>query len=352
MTMTKTLRSIVTEQKYPTLGTADDAVSMSRGMQWLANQAKIAKTTAELDLEGLQYNVEGTPTARDIGRFIFGTKAGGTLISHTDTGPVPTQQRNRCHLQFIGGDYLKVGHPLRITGPHDDSERNKSEASEWEQQCGIWAQSITEIEAVGQDIDHVWGDFLDIGFDAKDPRRTTKATIIPGRWDRCGRVGFNAGGTASHVEMSCDGSDTSYIKRCPGDQIHCEIQGAGGFEDWNIHDLLILGQSLRMHLTGMNTCRDIRIHNNVVHGGNLYIMIHPDEGDRIEGIVAIQDNFWDADPADLCDIYNSDLVVLTGNEGPVSGRKPMVRTDGTTAVMQFGGCPNVTTSPNKLTGVR
>jgi hypothetical protein len=174
VTLTKTIRAIVTEQRLPALGSADDGDTISSAAQWLANQGKLRKEPVELDWEGERYICESTVVVRDFGDFTNGTKSGGTLQSNKDWGPFDSADaaRNRCHINAAGGDRFKQGHPFRITGPHSDQEPNKSPGYVLEQQCGIWAQSVTEVEAIGQDIDHVWGDFIDIGFLAKDPRRT------------------------------------------------------------------------------------------------------------------------------------------------------------------------------------
>lgn len=326
MTMTKTLASIVTEQKYPALGTSDDGPSMSRAMQWLANQGVQRKEAVELDLEGLRYICETTAEVSRFGDFTFGTKSGGTIQSNLDWGPFPTadEARNRCHLEFTAGDRAKLGHPLRITGPHSDMEPNKSPGYVLEQQCAAWFKSVTVVEAIGQDLDHIWGDFIDIGFDAKDPRRTTKAVIIPGRWSRCGRVGFNAGGTCSGLDFSCDGTPNSYIERCPGDIIHCEIQGAGGFKDWNVHDV-VAKQNFRAHITGMNFCENLNIHNCL--GTEFYVMVKPADGQRMKGPFYLQANHWTNPGGGLCDVYKCDQAVVSGNVGPVPKRLPLVSLD-------------------------
>lgn len=352
--LTRTLRSIVTDQKLPALGSDDDGDTISKAAQWLANQGRQQKEPVTLDYEGLRYICETTIAVRDFFDFTHGTKSGATIQSNKDWGTYATadEARNRCHLLMRSGDKAKVDHPFRITGPHSDLEPNKSPGYVLEQQCGIWFQSVTEIESRLQDIDHVWGDFIDIGFAADDTRRTTKAVIVPGRWERCGRVAFNAGGTASHLEFCGDGSENSYIKRCPGDIFHCEIQTAGGagFEDWNVHDLVVY-QNLRAHLTGMNYCKDIRIHNNTAIGGHIFFQIMP-RNSWVEGIVAIQDNLWNADPGGpLLDANSCRQIVITGNRGPVDARKPLVSwkptwSETVNAVIQVANCPSLTTSPN------
>lgn len=356
MTITKTIRAIVTEQKLPALGSDDDGVSISKAAQWLAMQGRSRKEPVVLDAEGLRYICETTCMVHDFFDFTWGTKTGGQIQSNKDWGPYDTADaaRNRCHLNMQAGDKAKIGHPFTITGPHSDMEPNKSPGYVLEQQCGIWFQSVTEIEAIGQDIDHVWGDFIDIGFLARDDRRTENAKIIPGKWNRCGRVAFNAGGTAANVEFSGDGTDGSYIKRCPGDIYHCEIQGVGGFIDWNIHDLMVYGH-LRGHITGMDHAQNIRVHNNVSTGHCFLQISNLEPGTRVEGIVAIQDNHW-AESGDVCLLYACDLAVITGNVGPISKQKQLVSQamppdQPTTATMRFGNCKQVTTSPNDFTRV-
>lgn len=344
----KTARAIVTEQKYPALFSQDDGLTLSKAATWLAGVGRQQNRPVIFDLEGLQYKCENTITVRNSGNFQFGYNSGFTILS-TVSAPPNINARNRAHVLFRGGDKVSFGcGPNRITGPHADGLPYRSTNSEWEQQCGVWFQSCTEVDMTAKvDIDHVWGDFVDFGFAADDPRTGETAKVICGRWDRPGRIALTAG-SINNLEWLCDGSDSSYIKHCNRDVYHVEIEGdRGGFEDHNIHDLMVYG-SMRCHLTGMNYCNSVEVSHNLVTG-HLYVQCAPSSGVRLSSYQQ-SNNVWQEE-WDMCDVYYADSAVLTGNTGPVDASKPLVKTDGTAAVMQFGGCKSVVTSPNNLTRV-
>lgn len=330
------------------LGTADDGPVLSACAQRLANTGLYARRPVVLDLEGLTYRTVSSFRVHDFGDFTLGRGATpGTFRTTSDLGPPGTDSRSRAHVIFTNGFHATVAPRFSILGPHSDAEPNRSTNGSFEQQCGVWFQSVLAVDFVDVDVQNVWGDFCDFG--AADPRNPVdcqRANVRPGIWRRNGRVGLLAHCNGLHLE----GGPRTRIERCAGDFYHVELssdQQSAGFGSHTLSNLHVHDTKFFAHLAGMHFFHDFAVLNCSRDDGPVDVQLTTYNGNPAKRFRYVG-NHWTVPGGRVLNLHDVDGVTIRRNAGPLQPNQTVAHS------LDLNNCTGVVHEDNAFTldGVR
>lgn len=339
------------------LGTDDDAVVMSRCAQRLANAGAKTNEAVTLDLEGLTYNCDGTVRVRNAYSFTWGTKSLGEIRTVTETGPYPlfNGARERANLVFEDSQEIYVAPGMTIRGAHPDTgparspsivnpATGKTVRNVFEQQCNIWVKNCGYFKACAVNLLNPWGDFVDFGTTTiwDIDQITQKAMLVPGKWDRAGRVGVHA----LCNNLLLQGGSESYVARIPSSFYHVEFQSdyaKAGVRNHRVQGLYVKDVGGFCDFSGAHIGEDIALTNNMSDTGPIDCKFVPYRGTRLKGVV-VMNNGW-TDPGTggkLLNAWNIDHLTYKFNAGPIRDQDTVAK------LVSINGCTEVDRDPNNF----
>jgi hypothetical protein len=335
-TVTETPRSLLIGDER--LGTDDDGPVLSACLARLAERSNATGGPVVLDLDGLRYNCATAVRADNVHGEV--TVANGTLFRTSKYGPfAPELARNNAHLILRGNGTAHV-EDVAIRGTNTNGVRSGTYVvpttgerirDHLEQQAGVWA--LTEhFSARAVDIAQVWGDYISLGArgSGTELRQMQTALVIPGVWQRNGRVGLLAH-AAETTFLGGSDPTTSVIRSCRSTTYHVESsQNPRGFMRRHRVENLFQssGSSRFIHWSGGSAIDTLRVANNRRSGWPVNVFIagerHADGSPKIKA-VTITGNAWDAPQTGdyFVKIANVGAVTFTGNEGPLRDTWPV-----------------------------